>query len=533
MKKRIVACPACAAPVEFKLSTSLVTVCDFCHSVVARADKKVEDHGKVADLVETNSPIHRGLSGKYEKKRFEVVGRVQYQHPAGGVWNEWYLRFPQDKVGWLAEAQGKFYLMFERRFADEAELPSFESLDVGHRFQSSAESPPDKSSTGGGYVVAEKGIATAATADGEIPWAFRQNAEHRFADLHGEGDEFGTLEYSGDRPRGFFGHEVSLADLRLESDGWASALPAGPNTPALHVNCPKCGGPLTLFAPDQSQRVTCGSCHSLLDCGQGKLEYLQTLSGRGIDKPLIPLGSVGKLFDTEYTVIGFMGRFAVWEGKHFPWTEYLLYNPAKGFRWLVRNQGHWSFVEAVPLSKVTQRGDRADVGFDGREFKLYDRGAAHVQFVVGEFYWRVTTEEKVHTSDYIAPPLMLSFERTMTDKGSEENVSLGKYISVEEIEAAFNLQDLPRPFAVGTIQPQPSRADVWGMWVCFASLLALLDFIFVSGALKQPVAQFHFFAAQTIVLAWPILMLFGRHTFEVNRWSNSDFSPYATSESEE
>src|SRR5687767_8484910 len=123
MKKRVVACPACAAPVEFKLSTSLVTVCDFCRSVVARADKKVEDHGKVADLVETNSPIHRGLSGKYNKKRFEVVGRVQYQHPAGGVWNEWYLRFPGDKVGWLAEAQGKFYLMFERRFADEAELP--------------------------------------------------------------------------------------------------------------------------------------------------------------------------------------------------------------------------------------------------------------------------------------------------------------------------------------------------------------------------------------------------------------------------
>ena len=52
MKKRLVACPACAAPVEFQLSTSLVTVCDFCRSIVARADKKVADHGKVADLVE-------------------------------------------------------------------------------------------------------------------------------------------------------------------------------------------------------------------------------------------------------------------------------------------------------------------------------------------------------------------------------------------------------------------------------------------------------------------------------------------------
>lgn len=533
MKKRVVACPACAAPVEFQLSTSLVTVCDFCRSVVARADKKVEDHGKVADLVETNSPIHRGLSGKYNKKRFDVVGRVQYQHPAGGVWNEWYLRFPGDKVGWLAEAQGKFYLMFERRFADEAELPSFESLDVGHRFQSSAEGQGSPSAGEGGFVVAEKGVATAAAADGDIPWAFRPNAEHRFADLHGEGDEFGTLEYSGDRPRGFFGHEVSLADLNLESDGWATAVPAGPNTSALQVNCPKCAGPLTLHAPDQSLRVTCQSCHSLLDCGQGKLEYLKTLSGRGIDKPLIPLGSVGKLFDTEYTVIGFMGRFAVWEGQEFPWTEYLLYNPVRGFRWLVRNQGHWSFVESVSLSKVKKKGgDGGSVDFDGKHFKLYDKGKAYVQFVLGEFYWRVTTEETVATQDYIAPPLMLSFEKSKSDKGTEEIVSLGTYIAVDAVEEAFKLQDLPRPFGVGTIQPLPSRADVWGMWVCFASLLAVLDFIFVSGAVKQPVAQFHFFAAQAIVLAWPILMLFGRHTFEVNRWSNSDYSPYATSEEE-
>lgn len=528
MKKRIVACPACAAPVEFKLSTSLVTVCDFCRSIVARADKKVEDHGKVADLVETNSPIQRGLSGKFNKKRFEVVGRVQYQHPAGGVWNEWYLQFPGDRVGWLAEAQGKFYMTFERRFAGQVEFPSFESLSVGHRFEMSAENKSSSSAAAGGFVVAEKGIATAQSADGDIPWAFRQGAEHKFADLHGDNDEFGTLEYSGDRPRGFFGREVSLAELNLDGDGWAAAVPAGANTPAMHVNCPNCGGPLTLHVPDQTQRVTCPSCKGLLDCQQGKLQYLQTLN-LPVVKPVIPLGSVGKLFDTEYTVIGFMERYAVWEGKTFPWTEYLLYNPAKGFRWLVRNQGHWSFVESVPLSKVMKNGDRL-VNFDGTEFKLYDKGKAYVRFVVGEFYWKVTTEEIVETRDYIAPPLMLSFETTKSNKGEEKNASLGTYLTVETIEQAFGLKDLPRAFSVGTIQPQPSRADVWGMWLCFASLLAVLDFVFVSGAVKTAVEQEHFVVAQVMIALFPILVLFMRHTFEVNRWKNSDYSPYAQSE---
>lgn len=528
-KKRIVACPACAAPVEVQLSTSLITVCDFCRSIIARGDKKFEDHGKVADLIDTHSPIHRGLTGKYNKKRFEVVGRVQYQHPAGGVWNEWYLQFPGDKVGWLAEAQGKFYLLFERRFSDKAELPRFEELEVGHRFLSSAANQSSAASTEGGLIVAEKGVATACAADGNIPWAFRQGAEHRFADLHGEGDEFATFEYSGDRPRGFFGREVALDEFDLDGDGWATALPATAGSGALQLKCPHCAGPLTLFAPDQSQRVTCPNCQSLLDCAQGKLEFLKTLN-LPVVKPVIPLGSVGKLFDIEFTVIGFMERFAVWEGKTFPWTEYLLYNPAKGFRWLVRNQGHWSFVEAVPLSKVKKQGYDKTVNFDGKQFKLYDKGTAYVRFVVGEFYWRLTTEESVETRDYIAPPYMLSFETTNSDKGSEKNVSLGTYLTVDTIEEAFGLKDLPRSFSVGTIQPQPNRADVWTMWGCFASLLAVLDFVFLSGAVKQAVNQGHFFFAQLIVAVFPLILFFARHSFEVNRWQNSDYSPYAQSE---
>jgi hypothetical protein len=519
-KQRVVACPACAAPVEFKLGTALVTVCDFCRSIVARGDKKVEDHGKVADVLDTHSPIQRGLSGKYQKKRFEVVGRVQYQHPAGGVWNEWYLRFPQDKVGWLAEAQGKFYLLFEKRFSEEAELPSFDSLEIGHRFEIPGVSA---------FSVAEKGVASARSADGDIPWAFRQYADHRFADLHGDKDEFATLEFDEARPRGFFGREVTLSELNL--DRADDALPVTAGSGASQVNCPHCAGPLTLHAPDQSLRVTCPSCKSLLDCEHGKLQFLKTLKQTGV-KPFVPLGSVGKLFGTEYTVIGFMERFVVWQGKKFSWTEYLLYQPSQGFRWLVHNQGHWSFVEPVPVSKTVRPRDQLAT-FDGEGFKLYDKSTAYVRFVVGEFYWRVNVDEQVHTEDYIAPPRMLSFEMTRGDKGQEINVSLGTYLTVDEVEAAFNVQDIPRPFGVGTIQPQPSRADVWGMWVCFASLLAVLDFIFVSGAVKQPVSQFHFFAAQAAVAAFPILMLFGRHTFEINRWSNSDYSPYDTGGDEE
>src|SRR5262249_28080103 len=53
-------CPACGGTVEFKVSSSLVTICPYCRSVVARGDRKLEDLGKVADLVQTDSVLEVG-----------------------------------------------------------------------------------------------------------------------------------------------------------------------------------------------------------------------------------------------------------------------------------------------------------------------------------------------------------------------------------------------------------------------------------------------------------------------------------------
>ena len=49
--------------VVFRLGTSLVTVCEYCHSVVARGDRSVDDLGKIAYLAETDSPLEVGHEG--------------------------------------------------------------------------------------------------------------------------------------------------------------------------------------------------------------------------------------------------------------------------------------------------------------------------------------------------------------------------------------------------------------------------------------------------------------------------------------
>jgi hypothetical protein len=107
-------CPSCGAPVELKLGSSIVVVCEYCNTVVARKDRSLADLGKVADLVDTRSPLEVGRTGSFEGVSFTLTGRAQLRHAAGGVWDEWYAAFADGRWGWLAEAQGRFYMTFPR-----------------------------------------------------------------------------------------------------------------------------------------------------------------------------------------------------------------------------------------------------------------------------------------------------------------------------------------------------------------------------------------------------------------------------------
>src|SRR5712692_10699179 len=117
-------CPGCGGPIEFKIGSAMVTICPYCRSVVARGDRQLENLGKVADLVETDSVLAVGLKGRYQGVPFELTGRTQLRHQAGGVWDEWYAAFADGRWGWLAEAQGRFYLTFEKP-APAKTIPSF------------------------------------------------------------------------------------------------------------------------------------------------------------------------------------------------------------------------------------------------------------------------------------------------------------------------------------------------------------------------------------------------------------------------
>lgn len=126
------ACPSCGAEVHFKSSVSVFAVCEYCKSMIVRHDMDLETIGQMAQLPDDISPFKIGTLGKYNKIRFEIVGRLKVAW-SEGYWNEWFLLFENGKSGWLAEAMGFFMLSFE--VAETENVPEREKITIGTRIE--------------------------------------------------------------------------------------------------------------------------------------------------------------------------------------------------------------------------------------------------------------------------------------------------------------------------------------------------------------------------------------------------------------
>ena len=482
-------CPSCAGPVEFKSGQSIVVICSYCRSAVARTDRGLQDLGKVAELVQTGSPLDIGLRGKWKDQNFELTGRAQLGHEMGGQWDEWYATFSNGWLGWLAEAQGRFYLTFQYQIPEGVEVPAFDQLQLGQPINGLPWPSP--------LIVAETGRATALGAKGEIPYLLTPGETYYYADLSGTNRSFGTLDYNQSPPLVFLGQEVTLAEIGITTTRAPEAEERRVGAAAL--SCPHCAGPLELRAPDKTERVTCPNCNSLLDVNQGQLEYLKTLEPPSF-QPLIPIGTTGDVPEGKMTVIGAMQRSVTIDGVQYFWSEYLLYQPQIGFRWLVNSDNHWNYVRAVPPGEVNASEKFANYG--GKSYKIFQDAPARVESVLGEFYWKVEAGETVRGIDFVKPPYMLSKEVStvyISDPENPEkqkratgeiNWSLGTYITVSQIEKAFSVSGLPRPSNIAPNQPY-KHWWVYKYWIAFIVLLLLVGFgtLVLSGSTREVFRQ--------------------------------------------
>jgi hypothetical protein len=122
---------------------------------------------------------------------------------------------------------------------------------------------------------------------------------------------------------------------------------------AVTWKCTGCGAPLVIRAKGRTQSIACEYCGCVLDAQDPQRKILHRYASAIKYKPLIPLGRRGVLRGEEMECVGYMRRAVRYYGVDYEWSEYLLYNPYKGYRWLVESNGHWLWLK--PMATVPGR----------------------------------------------------------------------------------------------------------------------------------------------------------------------------------
>ncbi len=430
-----------------------MVVCDHCRSGIYRTDVDLELIGKVAAVAPIQSVVSLGACGRWKKKDFRVIGQIQLDH-GSGPWNEWCLLLDETEHVWLAEAQGEL-LIFKRH--DELNVPPAADLEPGK--------PMFLGNTY--FVVAEVGEARVTAAAGELPEPVVPGETYPYADARGADDQIATLAYGSGQEGGavYLGRPVTEDELGIDENTVQRV--EAPRVATKRLACPQCASDIQLLDAEGTKRVVCASCGTMFDPTKRPFVSL----GKAADlkkKPLLELGAKGRLRGEGMQAQAFMIRKLRAGGRVYSWHEYLLRTPDGQYRWLVQSDGHWSLTRNVnPADMHRRRG----VIYRGRRFRHFTRGKPEVASVLGEVYWQVKVGDKVQSSDYVAPPLMLSQEKT--DK--EEVWSLGSYVTPEEMRAAFGQRvRLPSRSGVAPNQPNPYEGAMKRLWRIGGGLLAAL-----------------------------------------------------------
>ena len=250
------------------------------------------------------------------------------------------------------------------------------------------------------------------------------------------------------------------------------------------LNCPSCGGAIELRAGALTQTVVCGSCHAVLDAKDPNLRVLQKMEQRVPIKPVIPLGTRGKVKGDPYEVIGFQIRSITVDDVDYTWREYVLWSPYKGFRYLTEYDGHWNDVviaKSPPAEKVS--GTQPIIEYLGQTFRHFQSADATTRYILGEFPWEVRVGDRASVRDFVAPPFMLSQETTP----DETTWSMGTYMAPERVWEGFKLPGTPpAPRGVYADQPDPYSGAWKGVAGLFGAFTALL---FVLLAVRMATAQ--------------------------------------------
>ena len=443
-------CPSCGAPGHAYSATSVLLVCEYCHSMLERFGGGLEGTGKKSVLLEDFSPVQLYTTGVFQGDPFTVIGVLQLQYERG-LWKEWYILFADGTSGWLGDFSGQYVITHEA--TNFPPLPPFKNLEAGQTTIALNKAR---------YMACDirEAASLKAYARGELPFTLKDNERVLSADFRHR-NLFITLDYSDNEnePKAYHGKMVSLDNLRcqnLRADEQIKASAGHLKGERTSLNCPQCGAPLAWY-PGVAQNIICQNCHSHInfDSGQAMLTKLYKRRQAQADNASLKLGEVAHILGDPWTIIGLVriqeldpgialnrikkkSSKKVYENAY--WHEYLLYNVKKGFCWLVESSdGSWDFSHA-PQTWPELRGSQCiDPATNKPLNRLYDYGG-EVIYAAGAFYWNLEPGDTSYYQDFHLSNGKLCAELTT----EELNWSISKPVTGEELAKWFKRPELAK-----------------------------------------------------------------------------------------
>ncbi len=244
------------------------------------------------------------------------------------------------------------------------------------------------------------------------------------------------------------------------------------------LDCPNCGGPLSLHTFTTVHHVVCAYCGSqLAPDDHGGLALVRRMQRKRFDA-VLPLYARGTLDGVPYEIVGIVRRSCDVEGATYYWQEFLLFNPYEGFRWLIHSEsdGSWSLGEPLD-GAVTPTGisweDSRTVTYAGTRYKHFQSVVARTVYVEGEFPWQVRVGDEATMHDFVAPPFGLSIEETVLDGGYDLAFTRTRYLDPDYVWFAFEREGMP-PLVSGVPPLMPNPDAATARWTTRAAALFLV-----------------------------------------------------------
>lgn len=245
------------------------------------------------------------------------------------------------------------------------------------------------------------------------------------------------------------------------------------------VQCPACGGPITLKGFGAIEQVACPYCGSeLAPEDSGALSVMRQIQ-REQRQSMIPLHTRCNLQGHEWEVLGIVWRECNVDGVTYPWQEFLLFNPYRGYRWLVyqMSDGYWTLGSALAgAPRANVNAAHKSIEFNKARYRHFQTVTATASYVEGEFPWQVHVGDNAVMHDYVLPPHSISIEESqMPDGSADVNFTGMAHIEGSEVWKAFNLPGTPPATqGVGSVLPNPYKQRAGFMWLTFLALFVAL-----------------------------------------------------------